>query len=110
MFTFSPKKIGHGDVAQHDNLEKNHVRGHALFVRFMERNGLSRYVSQFPDDMTLSKLKHVSGRDLINKYNIKSAKCRNEIQLAMSDIHREDQCSDVEVRALLYFTSSCSLL
>ncbi len=36
-----------------DKADTNKVRGHALFVRFMERRGLSDCITYFPEDMTL---------------------------------------------------------
>ena len=48
--------------------EKNVLRGHALFVRFMERNGLSDCVRYFPEEsMSLGNLRTVTSHELAVK-------------------------------------------
>ena len=79
---------GHGD--------KNVVRGHALFVRFMDRWQLQDCIHYFPEDMTLGLLRAATPRELIGKYNIQHAKDRERILRVIEDARRED-CSDPEV-------------
>ena len=79
---------GHGD--------KNVVRGHALFVRFMDRWQLQDCIHYFPEDMTLGSLRAATPRELVGKYNIRHAKDRERILRVIEDARRED-CSDPEV-------------
>lgn len=80
-----------------DDREKNVVRGHALFVRFMERKGLGDCVRYFPESMTLGNLRSATPHELLNKYDIRDSKDRDRIMKIVADSHREDQ-SDTEVR------------
>ena len=104
MWKFSRKKVGGNGGrrstadAVHDDPERNQVRGHALFVRFMERKGLGKCVRYFPETMTLGQLRRTSPRELMNKFHITSAKDRDSILKVIEDSHKtEDQTSDADV-------------
>ena len=71
--------------------EKNAVRGHALFARFLERKGLADCVRFFPEDMTLGQLRSTTPRELKQKYGIHNAKQRERIMKVMDESHKEDQ-------------------
>ena len=115
MWKFSRKKVSRGSgnggrrssgegVIQHDDPERNQVRGHALFVRFMERKGLGHCVRYFPETMTLGQLRRASPKELVSKFNIASAKDRESILKVIQDSHKgEEPTSDVEVAEVSYY-------
>ncbi len=76
--------------------ERNVVRGHALFVRFMERKNLGDCVRYFSENMTLGQLRSTTPRDLITKYDIRDARDRERIMHIVNESHREDH-SDPDV-------------
>ena len=83
------KKLSRAEPLR-DQSKRNVVRGHALFVRFMERKGLADCVKYFPDCMTLGNLRHCTPRELMKKYNVKEAKDRERIMKIVDESHRED--------------------
>ena len=98
----SVRKVLRCSEHMRDDREKNVVRGHALFVRFMERKGLSDCVRYFPDTMTLGNLRSATPHELISKYDIRDCRDRDRIMKIVDESHREDQ-SDNEV---IYLTCS----
>jgi hypothetical protein len=74
-----------------DDREKNVVRGHALFVRFMERKGLADCVRYFPDTMTLGNLRSATPHELLSKYDVREGRDRERIMKIVDESHREDQ-------------------
>jgi len=91
------QKIVRSDhILRRSSDERNVVRGHALFVRFMERKGLGDCVRYFPDSMTLGNLRSMTPHELLTKYDIQDAADRERIMHIVDESHREDQ-SDAEV-------------
>ncbi|ELU17612.1 hypothetical protein CAPTEDRAFT_207925 [Capitella teleta] len=90
MASLIKRKLNRGDPLRSEP-EKNVVRGHALFVRFMERKGLADCVRHFPANMTLGQLKSTNPRELKQRYGVQDSKQRERIMLVMSESHREDQ-------------------
>jgi len=97
------QKLVRSEHVRRSSDERNVLRGHALFIRFMERKGLGDCVRYFPDNMTLGNLRPATEYDLITKYEVQDATDRERIMRIIDESHREDQ-SDVEVRI-----ESCSL-
>ena len=94
------QKLVRSDHVRRSSDERNVVRGHALFVRFMERKGLADCVRYFPDSMTLGNLRSTTPCDLLTKYDIQDDNDRGRIAHIIEESHREDQ-SDAEVSSLL---------
>jgi len=94
------QKIVRSEHVRQSSDERNVVRGHALFVRFMERKGLGDCVSYFPDSMTLGNLRSATPHELLAKYDIQDAADRERIMHIVDESHREDQ-SDAEVCVLI---------
>jgi len=90
------QKLARSEHVRRSSDERNVVRGHALFVRFMERKGLGDCVRYFPDSMTLGNLRSTTQYDLLTKYDIQDASDRERIMRIVDESHREDQ-SDAEV-------------
>ena len=85
------------------------VRGHALFVRFLERKGLAHCVCYFSNDMTLGRLRSLSPRELLKAHGVKNAIDRDLIMRLVEESHR-DVPPDVEVSGhLLYHTDVSSI-
>ena len=111
------QKLVRSEHVRRSSDERNVVRGHALFVRFMERKGLGDCVRHFPDSMTLGNLRSTTQYDLLTRYDIQDASDRERIMRIVDESHREDQ-SDAEVMILCLwiifarkqccFTSRCS--
>ena len=78
-----------------DKPDRNSIRGHALFIRFLERRGLSDCVHYFPDEMTLGMLRSVSPRELLRQYHVENAKDRERIMRVIEESCREDQSEEV---------------
>lgn len=76
--------------------DKNVIRGHALFVRFMDRWELQDCIHYFPEDMTLGNLRAATPRELVSRYSIQNAKDRERILKVIEDARKED-ISDTEV-------------
>lgn len=57
-------------IARSGGDDRNVVRGHALFVRFMERKGLGDCIGYFPESMTLGNLRSATLHELMAKYDI----------------------------------------
>jgi len=96
------QKLVRSDHVRRSSDDRNVVRGHALFVRFMERKGLGDCVHYFPDSMTLGYLRSTTQYDLLTRYDVQDATDRDRIIRIIDESHREDQ-SDAEVR--IYFFS-----
>jgi hypothetical protein len=90
------QKVIRSDHINRSGDERNVVRGHALFVRFMERKGLGDCIHYFPDTMTLGNLRSATQLELMAKHNIRDANDRERIMRIVDESHREDQ-SDIEV-------------
>lgn len=98
------RPVGRSDhVPRGGGNESNVVRGHALFVRFMERKGLNDCVRYFPESMTLGNLRSTTRHELLTKYGIHESDDRDRIMRIIDESHREDQ-SDVEVIVGLFLT------
>ncbi len=82
-------------------IDKNIVRGHALFVRFLERRGLSDCVHYFPEEMTLGMLRKATPRELVGTYKITYAKDRERV-LRLIEESRRDDLSESEVSLKIY--------
>ena len=82
-------KIGRSDPVK-DHPEKHTLRGHALFVRFMERRGLTHCLHYFPADMTIGLLRQSTPRELMAVYKITDAKDREKILKAIDEPSMED--------------------
>ena len=95
MWKFTRKKLGRSV----DDPDRNQVRGHALFVRFMERKGLADCLrGHFPETMTLGQLRRTTPRELMNKYGIVDRRMRDRVMRIVEESRREDlAASDVEV-------------
>jgi RNA polymerase-interacting CarD/CdnL/TRCF family regulator len=87
--------------------ERNLVRGHALFVRFMERKYLGDCVHYFPAAMTLGQLRVTTPRDLMTKYNIRNCRDRDRIMRIIEESHRDNQSSDIDVSICIYKYCVC---
>ena len=87
--------------SEHLRDERNVVRGHALFVRFMERKGLGDCVRYFPETMTLGNLRSLTLHELLSKYDMRDYKDRERVMKIVDESHREDQ-SDTEVEGSFY--------
>lgn len=61
------RRLTRGDPVRGED-ERFFLRGHAMFVRFMEKRGLSDCVHYFPDDMTLGQLRSTTPRQLMKRY------------------------------------------
>jgi len=96
------QKIVRSDHVRRSSDEKNVVRGHALFVRFMERKGLSDCVPYFPETMTLGNLRSTTLHELLTKFDIQDVSDRERIMRIVDESHREDQSDDTEVSILMY--------
>jgi len=90
------QKIVRSEHVRSSSDEKNILRGHALFVRFMDRKGLGDCVRYFTDSMTLGNLRSVTQHELLTKYDIQDVTDRERIMSIVSECHHEDQ-SDAEV-------------
>jgi len=95
------QKLVRSEHVRRSSGDRNVLRGHALFVRFMERKGLSDCVQYFPETMTLGNLRPTTEYELMTKYDVQDAADRERIMHIVDESHREDQ-SDAEVRILLY--------
>ena len=93
-------KVSRADHISRFGDERNVVRGHALFVRFMERKGLGDCIHYFPESMTLGNLRTATQHELMTKYDIRDAGDRERIMRIVDESHREDQ-SDAEVLDVL---------
>ncbi|KAK2154533.1 hypothetical protein LSH36_266g03031 [Paralvinella palmiformis] len=90
------RKLCRTDCGREDReSEKNVVRGHALFVRFMERKELGDCVHYFPDGMTLGQLRLTTPRDLMNKFNVRDRRDRDRIMRLIEECHGEGPSSDL---------------
>ena len=78
-----------------DKSDRNSLRGHAIFVRFLERRGLSDCVHYFPEEMTLGLLRAITPRELVRQYNVENAKDRERIMRVIEESCREDQSEEV---------------
>ena len=78
-----------------DNSERNQLRSHAIFVRFLERRGLGHCARYFPEDVTWNQLKTISVADLHRKYGIQDPSDLENFSRVLSEIRREDS-SEVE--------------
>jgi len=87
--------------------ERNVVRGHALFVRFMERKGLGDCVRYFPDSMTLGNLRPTTEYELLTKYDVQDASDRDRIMHIVAESHREDQSDEVRIFFYLLINYDC---
>jgi hypothetical protein len=94
-------KVVRSDHINRGGDDRNVVRGHALFVRFMERKGLGDCIHYFPDTMTLGNLRTATQHELLTKYDIRDASDRERIMRIVDESHREDQ-SDAEVVVYLF--------
>ena len=84
-------------VGRHrEDREKNVLRGHSFFVRFMERHELGDCIKYFPDTMTLGDLRCLTSYDLMSRYDLKDPKDCERILKVVSISFKEDQ-SDSEV-------------
>ena len=75
--------------------ERNILRGHALFVRFLERRGLGQCVLCFPEDMTLGLLRAMTSHDLQHYYGIQG-NLQDRLIKVIEESRGEDH-SDLEV-------------
>ena len=75
--------------------ERNILRGHALFVRFLERRGLGLCVPCFPADMTLGLLRSMTSYDLQHYYGVQGD--LKEKLLKVIEESRGEDHSDLEV-------------
>ena len=75
--------------------DRNSLRGHAIFVRFLERRGLSDCVHYFPEEMTLGMLRAITPRELARQYNVENAKDRERIMRVIEESCKEDQSEEV---------------
>lgn len=76
--------------------EKSCLWKHAIFVRWMEKNGLADCVSYFPVDMILSGLWSVPPAELFKRHGIVSRRDRERIFDILA--RKEKEChSDSEV-------------
>lgn len=100
-----------------DSSERNHLRGHALFVRFLERRGLGHCVRHLSEDFTWNQLKVLSFHDLQKKYGIHDSSDLEKFAKLLQELRREDS-SEVEdevslimfyVISLKYYVVSCKL-
>jgi len=91
------QKIVRSDHVRRSSDEKNVVRGHALFVRFMERKGLGDCVRYFPDSMTLGNLRSTTQHELLTQFDVQDVNDRERIMRIIDESHREDQSDDTEV-------------
>lgn len=82
-------KITRSDPVR-DTPERNVLRGHALFARYLERRGLGDCLHYFPEDMTIGNLRKASPRELMSRYHITDAKDREKILLAIEEPCPED--------------------
>ncbi len=78
-----------------DKPDSNKVRGHALFVRFLERRGLSDCVRYFPEDMTLGLLRDLSPRELLLVYHVENARDRERIMRVIEESCRDEHSEEV---------------
>ena len=93
MWKITRKKLGRTDPAR----DGSELRGHALFVRFMERKGLVDCVRYFPETMTLGQLRRTTVPELSKVYHITTVNDHDRVLRILEECHREDQISDVEV-------------
>ena len=84
-----------------DKSDRNSLRGHAIFVRFLERRGLSDCVHYFPEEMTLGMLRAMSPRELVRQYNVENSKDRERILRVIEESCREDQSEEVSLILIL---------
>jgi len=91
------QKIVRSDHVRRSSDEKNVIRGHALFIRFMERKGLGDCVHYFPDTMTLGSLRSTTEHELWTRFGIQDVNDRERIMRIIDESHREDQSDDTEV-------------
>ena len=92
------RRLARGDPVREDN--RHFLRGHAMFIRFMEKRGLTDCVHYFPDDMTLGQLRSTTPRELMNRYHVVEPKNRERILKVVQEAHLGDQ-SDTEVGSCL---------
>ena len=78
--------------------ERNILRGHALFVRFLERRELGSCVHYFPEDMTLGTLRNFSPQMLKQCYGIPDPEVDRLSRFIEESLMEEH--SDMEVRVL----------
>lgn len=100
MWKITRKKLGRAEPVR----EGNEVRGHALFVRFMERKGLVDCVRYFPETMTLGQLRRTTVHELSKVYHITATNDRDRVLKILEECHRDDQTSDAEVSAVAVLT------
>lgn len=79
-----------------DAASKHMLRGHAMFVRFMDKWHLSDCVHYFNDDMTLGRLRQLTSHDLLIIYRVKDPRDRERIMKAVEEARVNDS-SDTEV-------------
>ena len=89
-------RLSRSDAVKVNDQDHNVIRGHALFVRFLERKGLVDCVRYFPEEMTLGRLRSTSKSDLISRYGIRTAQDVERLFHLIQDTHKEDH-SDSEV-------------
>ena len=89
------KTLSRAEPVSDKSGDRNSLRGHAIFVRFLERRGLSDCVHYFPEEMTLGLLRTISPRELVRLYNVEHAKDRERIMRVIEESCREDQSEEV---------------
>ncbi len=92
-----------------DKPDRNSLRGHALFVRFLERRGLSDCVHYFPEEMTLGMLRSISPRELMQTYHVQNARDRERIMTVIESC-REDHSEEVSARFVQVFCCVCEMV
>ena len=84
-------------VPSREDSYKHALRGHAMFVRFMDKWQLSDCIRYFSEDMTLGRLRQLTCHDLLMTYRVHDAHDRERIVKAVEEARINDS-SDTEVR------------
>ena len=79
-----------------ESSHKHMLRGHAMFVRFMDKWQLSDCVHYFAEDMTLGRLRQLTSHELLMSYRVRDAGDRERIMKAVEEARTNDS-SDTEV-------------
>ncbi len=95
------KRLSRTDHVSDKPGDRNSLRGHALFIRFLERRGLSDCVHYFPEEMTLGMLRTISPRDLRHQYEVHSARDRERIMNVIEESCREDHSEEVSAACIV---------
>ena len=83
--------------------ERHSLRGHALFVRFLERRGVADCVHYFPEDMTLGLFRKTTPRELMLHYNVTDPRDRERLLRIAEHAKRDYEHSDSELVCRFFY-------